>query len=201
MKLFLLFSATAALVASQAPGNGVSKTTYACNDPIPGKLFMQKYFPVGVPGDECADDTCDCTDSSGTAWKIQQGRVYALESSTTGRSLLQSAGKGFGMHLVNVSESKTTGGKSTAEVEQYFTDKLGDMSKFDSFMDYNAMFYTTGLAAYKSAFEADGVKMYTCTWTYSSKTWTSIFVHVPNTQLVIELCQVTLRDTALTLFL
>ena len=51
------------------------------------------------------------------------------------------------------------------------------------------MFYTTGLAAYKATFEADGVGMYTTTWEYDSKTWTSIFIHVPNTQLVLELAQ------------
>lgn len=163
---------------------------------------MQKYFPVGVPGDECSNDVCDCTDTSGTAWEILQGRVYALESDAlTGSNLTASlapvsapAGNGFGVHLVNVSESQTTGGLSTAEVEQYFTDKLGDMSKFDSFMDFNAMFYTTGLAAYKSTFEADGINMYTTYWTYDSKTWTSIFIHVPKTQLVLELCQDTKLD-------
>ena len=124
------------------------------------------------------------------AWNILQGRVYALTSDSLTSNVSGPAGNGFGLHLVNVSESKTTGGKSTAEVEQYFSDKLGDMSKFDSFMDYNAMFYTTGLAAYKSTFQADGVNMYETTWEYDSKTWTSIFIHVPNTQMVIELCQV-----------
>jgi len=185
----LLILVTISVAAAQAPGQGVSKTTYACDDPIPGKTFLQKYFPVGVPGDECADDICDCTDSSGKAWNILQGRVYALTSDSLTSNVSGPAGNGFGLHLVNVSESKTTGGKSTAEVEQYFSDKLGDMSKFDSFMDYNAMFYTTGLADYKKTFQADGVNMYETTWEYDSKTWTSIFIHVPNTQMVIELCQ------------
>lgn len=90
---------------------------------------------------------------------------------------------------MNVSASRTTGGMSTAAVTAEFTTKMGDMSSFDSFMDYNAMFYTTGLADYKSAFEADGVPMFITTWTYSGKTWTSVFIHVPNTQLVLELAQ------------
>lgn len=178
----VLALALAICVKSQSPGHGVSKTTYACNDPIPGKQFLEKYFPVATPQDECANDVCSC---DGGTWEILQGRVYA-KTSLTAQS---PAGNGFGMHLVNVSASKTTGGLSTAEVEAQFTSKLGDMSTFDSFMDYNAMFYTTGLAAYQSTFKADGVGMYTTTWEYNSKTWTSIFVHVPNTQLVLELCQ------------
>lgn len=48
-------------------------------------------------------------------------------------------GNGFGMHFVNVSQSKTTGGMSVAEIEAEFTTKLGDMSTFDSFMDFNGM--------------------------------------------------------------
>jgi hypothetical protein len=171
-----------AIASAQAPGRGISKTTMACNDPIPGKQFLEKYFPVATPGDECADDTCSCT-----GWEILQGRVYATTSSSD--NLGAPAGNGFGMHLVNVSKSRTTGGMSVAEVEAQFTSKLGDMSTFDSFMDFNAMFYTTGLAAYKKAFEADGVGMFVTTWTYNSKTWTSLFIHVPNTQLVLELAQ------------
>jgi len=189
----VVFSLLASCCA-QSPGNGISKTTYACDDPVPGKTFLQKYFPVGVPQDECTNDICDCTDPDGTTWNILQGRVYALESQTAktdGPGLQAPAGNGFGLHLVNVSESLTTGGKSTAEVEEFFAEKLTEngMSKFDSFMDFNAMFYTTELAAYKKTFEADGVAMYTCTWTYDSKDWTSIFIHVPKTQLVLELAQ------------
>lgn len=174
------------VTSAQSPGRGISKTTMACNNPIAGKQFIEKYFPVATPGDECANDVCSC----GT-WDIEQGRVYALESdSSTGNSSLGApAGNGFGMHLVNVSNSRTTGGMSVAEVEEEFTSKLGDMSRFDSFMDYNAMFYTTGLAAYHAAFAADSVPVYVTTWTYNSKTWTSVFVHVPNSQLTIELCQ------------
>jgi len=180
----LLASALLCAIASaQAPGRGISKTTMACNDPIPGKQFLEKYFPVATPGDECADDTCTCTGG----WEILQGRVYATTASAA--EVGGGPGNGFGMHFVNVSQSKTTGGMSVAEIEAEFTTKLGDMSTFDSFMDFNAMFYTTGLAAYKATFEADGVGMYTTTWEYDSKTWTSIFIHVPNTQLVLELAQ------------
>jgi len=201
----------AVFVQGQSPGNGISKTTMACNDPIAGKEWMYKYFPVATPGDECTDDICTCPAGTGgdTTWYIQQGRVYALESddyeanspdisdgALRGRRM-PSPGNGFGMHLVNLTNHLTTGGLSVAQVEAHFTKKLGDMSDFDSFMDFNAFFYTTGLADYVSTFKADGVGMYTTTWTYDSQTWTSVFVHVPNTQLTIELCQNTTLDAEL----
>lgn len=192
---------------AQYPGHGISKTTMACDDPISGKEFMYKYFPVGTPGDECTDDICTCPAGTGgdTEWYIQQGRVYTLmnedeedvsglRGSRHGRTM-PDPGNGFGMHLVNVSNHLTTGGLSVSQVESYFTEKLGDMTSFDSFMDFNAMFHTTDLAGYVEAFEADKVPTYKTTWTYDGKTWTSVFVHVPNSQHTIELCQDTTLDS------
>ena len=45
---------------------------------------------------------------------------------------------GFGLHLVSVPGHKTTGGDK-------FQEKLGDMSKFDSFMDCDVVFATSSL--------------------------------------------------------
>merc|ERR1711934_128089 len=189
MKLSIaVLAAVLALAAAQAPGRGVSKNTFAANDPVPGKEWMYKYFPVGTPQDECTGDICTCPAGTGgsTEWYIQQGRVYALESMQANGP----AGNGFGMHLVNVSNHVTTGGMSVAEVESQFVDKLSDMAtRFDSFMDYNSFFYTTALETYAATFKSDGVPTYTTTWSYQGKTWTSVFVHVPGTQHVIELCQ------------
>jgi hypothetical protein len=106
-----------------------------------------------------------------------------------GRRRMPSPGNGFGLHLVNVSNHLTTGGLSVSEVESQFELKLGDMSVFDSFMDFNAQFYTPALATYVKAFEDDDVPLYKTSWTYEKQTWTSVFIHVPNTQLTIELIQ------------
>jgi len=100
-----------------------------------------------------------------------------------------SPGMGFGLHLVNVSKSQTTGGQSVAQVEAIFDQKLDRMKAFDSFMDFNAMFYTTGLKAYYQAFKTDNVPTYVSTWSYNKTTWTSVFVRVPNSMMIIELCQ------------
>jgi len=98
-----------ARAAAQAPGNGISKSTYSCNDPIPVKEWLYKYFPVQTPGDECTGDICDCSATSSTpAWHIQQGRVYIPAAgrsllSKRGERRLQDPGNGFGLHCVNVS--------------------------------------------------------------------------------------------------
>merc|ERR550537_2159240 len=64
------------------------------------------------------------------------------------------------------------------------------MTQFDSFMDYNAVFATTGLQNYKNSFKADGVKFLAGTWSGPTGTqYTSIFVQVDSSQLILELCQ------------
>lgn len=182
---FLLTQAVA-----QSPGNGISKSTYSCNDPLAAKKFMYKYFPVETPGDECTNDVCTCSaTSSAPEWYIQQGRVYVKKASVAGEGRrLQDPGNGFGLHCVNVSAHLTTGGLSTAEVEAHFNDKLGDMTKFDSFMDFSVTFYTSGLAQYAAAFDKDNVPYYTTTWQDgNSQTYTSLIVQVAKSQMILEL--------------
>jgi hypothetical protein len=159
---------------------------------------MEKYFPVQTPGDECTNDVCDCdADANNAAWKITQGRVYTTrEVSPSGGG---PPGNGFGLHLVDVPKHLTTGGLTTEQVEAQFASKLGDMTKFDSFMDYNAVFATSGLQGYKDAFKADNVKYLAGTWQDASgNQYTSIFVQIPGSQLILELCQkgdLTYEDT------
>jgi hypothetical protein len=105
-------------------------------------------------------------------------------------------GNGFGLHLVSVPGHSTSGGLSVEEVEAHFNEKLGDMSKFDSFMDFNVVFATSSLQSYKSAFDKDGVKYLVGTWSDTQgKACSSIIVQVPNSQLILELVQ----QTSLTL--
>jgi len=120
---------------------------------------------------------------------IQQGRVYVPSSSSTGEGRrLQDPGNGFGLHCVNVSGHLTSGGLSTAEVEDRFTTKLGDMKEFDAFMDYSVSFYTTGIAQYASAFDKDSVPYYTTTWSgENGQSYTSLIVRVAKSQMILEL--------------
>jgi len=185
--IFLLFVQAVA----QEPGNGISKSTYSCNDPLAAKAFMVKYFPTETPGDECTNDICTCTaTSSSPEWYIQQGRIYIQKPTSfagEGRRL-QSPGNGFGLHCVNVSNHLTTGGLSTAEVEDHFTSKLGDMTQFDSFMDFSVTFYTSGVAKYAAAFDKDKVPYYTMTsQDETGQSYTSLIVRVAKTQMIVEL--------------
>jgi len=75
-------------------------------------------------------------------------------------------------------------------VEAEFKNKLGDMSSYDAFMDYNVVFSTSGLANYKNAFQADGVKYLEGTWTSPDGTsYDSVIVQVAGTQMILELVQ------------
>jgi len=178
-------AASLAVVLADRPGNGISKITHAASQPIAGKEFMYKYFNVATPGDECSNDVCSCTGAP----TIEQGRVYAVESSG---SYDPGPGAGFGLHLVSVPGHLTTGGLTIEEVEGHFNEKLTDMKSFDSFMDFNAVFATSSLSSYKSAFDRDGVKYFTGTWSNSQNTaYTSIIVQVPGSQLLLELVQKT----------
>jgi len=190
--LFLLFTQTVA----QSPGNGISKSTYSCNDPIPAKQWLYKYFPVKTPGDECTNDICTCTaTASSPEWHIQQGRVYVpangralLSKRLHGGRQLQDPGNGFGLHCVNVSAHVTTGGLSTAEVETHFNSKLGDMTQYDAFMDFSVAFYTPDVEQYAKAFDKDSVPYYTTTWQDdNAQTYTSLIVQVHKTQMILEL--------------
>lgn len=173
------------------PGCGLSKLTHSSSQPQAGKKWLQKYFPVQVPGDECTNDICNCpaTSTYKEAWHIYQGRVYTTREISPGGGG-PPPGNGFGLHLVEVPAHLTTGGLTNKEVEAHFTEKLRDMTSYDSFMDFNAVFATSGLQAYKNSFKSDGVKYLAGTWTGPTGTeYTSIIVQVPNSQLILELVQ------------
>merc|ERR1719213_447744 len=166
------------------PGCGISKMTHAASQPIAGKQFMYKYFNVQTPGDECSNDEC----SSTGAPTIEQGRVYTTRQISPSGGM--APGNGFGLHLVSVPGHKTTGGDTVESVESKFAEKLGDMSKFDSFMDFNVVFATSSLQSYKSAFDRDGVKYLLGTWSNTAgQQYSSLLVQVPGSQLILELVQ------------
>merc|ERR1712137_350927 len=160
--------------------------THASSQPIAGKQFMNKYFNVQTPGDECDNDTCECSGAP----TIEQGRVFTTREIDPSAGM--SPGNGFGLHLVSVPGHKTSGGLTIEEVEANFKAKLGEMTTFDSFMDYNVVFATNSLQTYKAAFDRDGVKYLVGTWSDSQNSqFSSIIVQVPGSQLILELVQKT----------
>merc|ERR1712137_890217 len=160
--------------------------THASSQPIAGKQFMNKYFNVQTPGDECDNDTCECSGAP----TIEQGRVFTTREIDPSAGM--SPGNGFGLHLVSVPGHKTSGGLTIEEVEANFKAKLGEMTTFDSFMDYNVVLATNSLQTYKAAFDRDGVKYLVGTWSDSQNSqYSSIIVQVPGSQLILELVQKT----------
>lgn len=105
------------------------------------------------------------------------------------RRLQPMPGEGFGLHLVDVTSAQTSGGIDAASLEAAFTARLGDMSAFDSFMDYSVQLFAANLTAYAHAFAADGVPHLAATWLAEQGTthWYSLFVRVPTSQMIIEL--------------
>jgi hypothetical protein len=96
--------------------------------------------------------------------------------------------EGFGIHLPNVLNAKTTGGITVDELEAKYAARLGDHSKFDAFMDYSTAFFTYDLQHYIDIFKADNVKHFLGQWTDASKRqWYSMIFLVPQSTYVIEL--------------
>merc|ERR1711998_41872 len=96
--------------------------------------------------------------------------------------------EGFGIHLPNVLNAKTTGGITVDELEAKYATRIGDHSKFDAFMDYSTAFFTYDLQHYIDSFKADNVKHFLGQWTDGSKRqWYSMIFLVPQSSYVIEL--------------
>merc|ERR1712166_625341 len=149
-------------------GMGTSKSLDSTENGVTKKCFLW----TGASVHNCFTNRADSeTSTSYTVGDhedatIEQGRVYAKVQSASDEN--PQPGNGFGLHLVSVPGHKTTGGMTVEAVEAEFTEKLGDMSKFDSFMDYNVVLAAKSLQALKSAFEKDGVKYLTGTWSDST---------------------------------
>jgi hypothetical protein len=96
--------------------------------------------------------------------------------------------EGFGIHLPNVLNAKTTGGIPVDELEAKYAARIGDHSEFDAFMDYSTAFFTYDLQHYIDTFKADGVMHFLGQWTDGSKRqWYSMIFLVPQSSYVIEL--------------
>merc|ERR1719478_578409 len=96
--------------------------------------------------------------------------------------------EGFGIHLPNVVNAKTTGGITVDELEAKYAARIGDHSKFDAFMDYSTAFFTYDLQHYIDIFKADNVNHFLGQWKDGSKRqWYSMIFLVPQSSYVIEL--------------
>eukprot|EP00617_Octactis_speculum_P028096 CAMPEP_0185753616 /NCGR_PEP_ID=MMETSP1174-20130828/12343_1 /TAXON_ID=35687 /ORGANISM="Dictyocha speculum, Strain CCMP1381" /LENGTH=157 /DNA_ID=CAMNT_0028431545 /DNA_START=1 /DNA_END=470 /DNA_ORIENTATION=- len=60
------------------------------------------------------------------------------------------------------------------------------MSSYDAFMDYNVALLTADLDSYAAKFDADAVSYLPVAWADQDTDYYGILVHVPTTQMVIE---------------
>merc|ERR1719238_585810 len=97
--------------------------------------------------------------------------------------------EGFGIHLPQLPDTKTTGGISVADLEGHFKARLGDHSEFDQFMDYSVTFFTYDLKPYVDSFTKDGVPFFLGQWEaqQTKDTWYSLIFLVRDSSYVIEL--------------
>ena len=97
--------------------------------------------------------------------------------------------EGFGLHLVNVVSSSTDGGIDVSTLEEHVAARMGDMSAYDQFMDFNVVLYAgEDLPTYADALAADDIDFLSASWSADSgDAWYSVFVYVPHSQMVIEL--------------
>jgi len=161
-------------------GNGIAKVTISASDPISCFTFMSKYFPV-----RCQDNMdCNTSFTCGTA-----GRA-ALCGDETCAMPVGNPGQNFGIHTVNTS-ARPSGSMSNADVEALVSSKLQaafQAQKYDSFMDFAAVFYTTSLDKYISAFQTDGVPHLLLSWQdETGQQWYSLLVQLAASQLTFEL--------------
>merc|ERR1712203_206179 len=105
------------------------------------------------------------------------------------------------MHLPDIPGHSTEGGKTVEEIEQIFDEKVGDMTSFDWFMDYNIGLFTSNLDSYIEKMDGLGVPHLDASWTHSSGTGYSVFVHVPHTQMIVELFGLTSKTLKKTITL
>lgn len=178
------------LVDGQAMGDGISKYTLPCNDPVPRLNWLENYLPVVATADSClgtgddgsgTEDVCLCNSSEYGLWEEAEARVQLYHQ------------KGFGIHLVNSSGRVTTGGMDVAAAEALFEEKL-DGSAFDAFYDYNVGLYLPASGEYSldgflSKLEANSEPYlgYAFARPETNATYYGLFVRAPSSMLVLEL--------------
>lgn len=175
------FACFVALVFSQGPGAGISKSTWAATNTTHTYSWLMKYLPVGDADDSCTNNKCTCG---------SQGRVHLntglANNGTFGVS------QGFGIHTVwaagkDDSRADASGSLSVADVEDLFDSKLGDFSTFSVYSDYNLGLWANKLDTYITKWAAADVPMKFYSFKYDDKTYYSVMTRITGSQVVLEI--------------
>jgi len=184
---------------AQAPGRGVSKDTRACSAGIIDDVynFMMKYFPVEEADDDCLERKCTCgsearvsllTNTSRSEVERRRKPAGKLRRKQFGES---SDIQGFGLHCVYAAgkggaRATQSGSMSQEELENIISGKLGSMSTYDVFMEYNTGLYTSDISSFVAALDSDSVEYYTINWGTKDGNFLSVLVHPPESTIVHE---------------
>lgn len=150
-----------------AVSGSLGKSTYAMSHPFAWKAFMENYFPTAEnivqanSTDTCVEWVKLCIDDGHmTSCRGPSGNVQ--------------------LHSVGAYE-RESGEKTMPQLEALFTSGMGDMSKYDPFMDYHVGFYTADLDHYLAAFKAAGVPYFPSTFVdpVSKQEYSSVLIMTP----------------------
>lgn len=101
--------------------------------------------------------------------------------------------EGFGVHFPGLAphsgEAEDEFAAGVRELEEVMAKKAGSMEDFDAFMDYNVGLWTSNMDGYIKKLDEGGVPYFAAKWPApkESEEMYSLFVHVPSTQMFVEL--------------
>jgi len=159
--------------------NGVGKScSYTASKQYEAGTPLHKVFAFNKV--QCCN-ACVATDGCA-------GATFLTSSNDHSGGMGPQTWEGFGIHTVDVTDAKTTGGIGVDQIEDHFRDRLGDHKAYDQFMDYSITFFTATLQPYLDAFKQDKVPFLLAEWESDDKdTWYSLIFLVSKAQHVIEL--------------
>jgi len=159
--------------------NGEGKAcSYSTGKQAQGGTPLHKVFAFNQ-GQCC--NACVATDSCA-------GATFLTSSNDHSGGFGPQTWEGFGIHTVDVTDAKTTGGITVDQIEDHFRTRLGDHKAYDQFMDYSITFFTAELQPYIDALSQDKVPFLLGQWESDEKeTWYSMIFLVSKAQHVIEL--------------
>jgi len=171
---------------AQGPGTGISKDTRACSADIVDGVweFMMKYFPVAEAENDCFNRACAC----GLQARVKlKGKLEDISFDGQRGELVEGSSHNFGLHCVYAAgeselRKRMVGSLTQQDIEAIICNKLGNMTTYDVFMEYNSALWTSNITKFVRPLEANGVEYYALKW----DTYISIFVHPPLSTIVHE---------------
>lgn len=159
--------------------NGQGKAcTYSTGKQYEGGAELHKVFAYNK--EQCCNA---CVATSGCT-----GATFLTSSKDHSGGEGPQTWEGFGIHTVDVTDAKTTGGLTVDKIESNFAARLGDHTSYDQFMDYSITFFTYTLQPYITALTHDKVPFLLAQWESDTKeTWYSMIFLVSKSEHVIEL--------------